>query len=307
MELAAELRAGYARVLGTDPEHVALTGSTTDGVNTILAGLELGAGRRDHHLRRGAPRPARAARPRPPDPRRRRCASCRSPSCRARSTPRTKLIACSHVSWVGGQVADVAALHATGVPVLLDAAQSIGAVPADVEELGVRLLRRLRPEVAVRPGGQRLPVRPRRTGSTSSRSPGRATARSPVPSTRSSSRPPRAPSASTTASRPGCAAPGRWPRCRCSRPPAGSGCTSAPPTPRRRARRPARRARRRRRAPRPLDARLLAGRGPGRDRRAARRARGSSCGASRPRAWCGRRSGRGRARRNSRGWPTLAV
>jgi len=35
----------------------------------------------------------------------------------------TRLIACSHVSWVGGKIVDTEALAATGVPVLLDAAQ----------------------------------------------------------------------------------------------------------------------------------------------------------------------------------------
>jgi L-cysteine/cystine lyase len=48
----------------------------------------------------------------------------------------TRLVACSHVSWVSGQVVDTAALAACGAPVLLDAAQALGAVPAPVEELG---------------------------------------------------------------------------------------------------------------------------------------------------------------------------
>ncbi len=52
------------------------------------------------------------------------------------ATSSTRLIACSHVSWIGGEVADVAALVSTGVPVLLDAAQAIGAVPVDVNALG---------------------------------------------------------------------------------------------------------------------------------------------------------------------------
>jgi selenocysteine lyase/cysteine desulfurase len=50
---------------------------------------------------------------------------------------RTRLIACSHVSWVSGRVLDVAAVCATGVPVLLDAAQALGAVPVDVQAMGV--------------------------------------------------------------------------------------------------------------------------------------------------------------------------
>jgi L-cysteine/cystine lyase len=51
-------------------------------------------------------------------------------------TSSTRLVACSHVSWVSGQIVDTDALAATGVPVLLDAAQAIGAIPVDVEELG---------------------------------------------------------------------------------------------------------------------------------------------------------------------------
>ena len=39
-------------------------------------------------------------------------------------TPDTRLVACSHVSWISGGVVDIAALVATGVPVLLDAAQA---------------------------------------------------------------------------------------------------------------------------------------------------------------------------------------
>ena len=49
---------------------------------------------------------------------------------------KTRLIACSHVSWVSGQVVDARSLAATGVPVLLDGAQGLGAVPVDVSALG---------------------------------------------------------------------------------------------------------------------------------------------------------------------------
>ena len=75
------------------------------------------------------------------------------------SPERTRLIACSHVSWVSGQVVDVPALVATGVPVLLDGAQGLGAVPVDVHALGCDFYAALGAEVAVRSGGQRLPVR----------------------------------------------------------------------------------------------------------------------------------------------------
>ncbi len=41
LELAARMRDGYAEVLGAEAEDVALTGSTTDGLNTVLGGLSL--------------------------------------------------------------------------------------------------------------------------------------------------------------------------------------------------------------------------------------------------------------------------
>ncbi len=134
-DLAARLREGYARVLGSSPEEVALTGSTTDGVNTVLGGLDLQAG--DEILTSDEEHPGLLA-----------------PLGRARLRqgvtvrvvpftelasevgPATKLIACSHVSWVNGRIMDVAALRSTGVPVLLDGAQGIGAVPVDVRDLG---------------------------------------------------------------------------------------------------------------------------------------------------------------------------
>jgi selenocysteine lyase/cysteine desulfurase len=49
--------------------------------------------------------------------------------------PRTRLVAVSHVSWVGGDVAPDALAEA-GVPVVLDGAQGAGAVPVDVRALG---------------------------------------------------------------------------------------------------------------------------------------------------------------------------
>lgn len=134
-ELAAALRMGYAQVLGCRPEELALTGSTTDGVNTVLAALDLRPG--DEVLTSDEEHPgllaplARA--------RRRHGITIRvapfSELAGAVSAS-TRLVACSHVSWVGGLVVDHAGLVGTGVPVLLDGAQGIGAVPVDVAELG---------------------------------------------------------------------------------------------------------------------------------------------------------------------------
>jgi selenocysteine lyase/cysteine desulfurase len=41
LELAERMRNGYAEMLGADAADVALTGSTTDGINTILGGMSL--------------------------------------------------------------------------------------------------------------------------------------------------------------------------------------------------------------------------------------------------------------------------
>jgi selenocysteine lyase/cysteine desulfurase len=133
--LAGELRAGYARVLGCDPTDVALTGSTTDGVNTVLAGLDLRSG--DEVVTSDEEHPGLLA----PLGRLKRRVGVKVtvvPFAELADAvgPDTRLVACSHVSWVSGRIADTAALAATGVPVLLDAAQAIGAVPVDVAALG---------------------------------------------------------------------------------------------------------------------------------------------------------------------------
>jgi selenocysteine lyase/cysteine desulfurase len=133
-ELAAELRRGYARVMGADPADVALTGSTTDGCNTILSALDFRAGDRivtsdEEHPGLLAPL-ARLAH--------QGVEIVVAPFAEIADavTPATRLVAVSHVSWVSGLVVDTDALTATGIPVLLDAAQSLGAVPVDLGALG---------------------------------------------------------------------------------------------------------------------------------------------------------------------------
>jgi L-cysteine/cystine lyase len=135
MGMAAELRSGYADVLGSDPIEVALTGSTTDGVNTVVAGLDLKPG--DEIVTTDEEHPGLLA----PLGRARhrhgvviRVVPFAEIAGEVRDS--TRLIACSHVSWVSGRVVDVPALRATGVPLLLDAAQALGAVPVDVRALG---------------------------------------------------------------------------------------------------------------------------------------------------------------------------
>jgi L-cysteine/cystine lyase len=134
-ELADRLRSGYAAVLGAPSETVALTGSTTDGCNTVLAGLRFNRGDEilttdeEHQgilapLARAVQRDGLTVRVVPFD------------EIASEVRPSTRLIAASHVSYVSGRVIDSEALKTTGVPVLLDAAQALGAVPVDVNVLG---------------------------------------------------------------------------------------------------------------------------------------------------------------------------
>jgi selenocysteine lyase/cysteine desulfurase len=133
--LADRLRAQIARLLGCDPWEVALTGATTDGVNTVLNGLDLEPGEEivtsdEEHP--GLLAPLASARER-------RGVEIRVVPFDAVADavgPRTRLVACSHVSWVSGRIVDVGALAAASAPVLLDGAQGLGAVPVDVRALG---------------------------------------------------------------------------------------------------------------------------------------------------------------------------
>ena len=135
IKLADRARRGYAEVLGCAPSEIALTGSTTDGVNTVVSGLDLRAG--DEILTSDEEHPGLLA-PLGRAVRRHGVSVKMAPFAELPGEvgARTRLIACSHVSWVSGRIVDTAGLTATGVPVLLDAAQAAGAVPVDVYELG---------------------------------------------------------------------------------------------------------------------------------------------------------------------------
>jgi L-cysteine/cystine lyase len=135
MELASQMRSAYAGVLGCDEADVALTGSTTDGVNTVLAGLGLRPG--DEIVTSDEEHPGLLA-PLGRARRRDRVEVKVAPFAQIAEaiSSRTRLVACSHVSYVSGQVVDVQTLRATGAPLLLDAAQALGAIPVDVAALG---------------------------------------------------------------------------------------------------------------------------------------------------------------------------
>jgi selenocysteine lyase/cysteine desulfurase len=129
-----ELRARVAGLIGADDAELALTTSTTDGVNSVLHALDLQPG--DELLTSDEEHPGVLA---PLAAARARCMRVRqAPFAELPGAvgPETRMVVCSHVSWVTGKVVDAAGLAASGALVLLDGAQGLGAVPVDVGELG---------------------------------------------------------------------------------------------------------------------------------------------------------------------------
>jgi L-cysteine/cystine lyase len=131
LALRKEARAVLAALVGADPEQVALTGSTTDGCNIVVAGLGLTAADEvvtttEEHFGLLGPLDASGATvvAVEPDP----------DAILAAVTPRTKLLALSQVLWTTGRELPVRELRErSGVPVLVDGAQSVGAIPVEFE------------------------------------------------------------------------------------------------------------------------------------------------------------------------------
>jgi selenocysteine lyase/cysteine desulfurase len=133
-ELAGAVRAAYAERLGCPPADVALTTCTTEGLGLVLAALDLRPG--DEIVTSDAEHPGligplQAARDR-------LGAAVRAVPFAELANgvgPRTRLVACSHVSWLTGELAPPE-LADVDVPVVYDGAQGVGAVPLDVRRLG---------------------------------------------------------------------------------------------------------------------------------------------------------------------------
>jgi selenocysteine lyase/cysteine desulfurase len=131
--LGDRLRGAYARTLGCDASDVALTTCTSEGLASIVDGLGLAPGEEiltsdeEHPGLLGALAAAHDV----------SGVSVRMVALDdiARTVgANTRLLACSHVSWMSGRLApDLAGLD---VPVLLDGAQGVGAIPVDVRALG---------------------------------------------------------------------------------------------------------------------------------------------------------------------------
>ncbi len=133
MGLRCEVRAALASLVGVDASQVALTTSTTEGCNIVLAGLGLRSGDEivtttDEHPGLLLPLGATAATivVVPPDP----------DSILAAVTARTRLVATSQVLWTTGAELPVREIReATGIPILVDGAQSVGAIPLEATGL----------------------------------------------------------------------------------------------------------------------------------------------------------------------------
>jgi L-cysteine/cystine lyase len=140
IDTRARVRGLFAELLGTTPDHVAVTASTTMGCQIVLSGLQLEAGDEivttdEEHFGLLGPLHVSGARVRVATTRG-RTADEALEAVLAEVGPRTRLVAISHVSWMTGHILPVDAIKAeTGVPLLVDGAQSIGAIPVDVGDV----------------------------------------------------------------------------------------------------------------------------------------------------------------------------
>lgn len=133
-ELASALRERYARALACEAADVALTTCTSEGVAIVVDGLGLRPGEEiltsdeEHPGLLGALAAARDLHG---------IGVRTAPLARIAEAvgERTRLVACCHVGWKSGALAP-AELAELAVPVLLDGAQGVGAVPVDVGALG---------------------------------------------------------------------------------------------------------------------------------------------------------------------------
>ena len=133
LELREQVRAAVAGVIGVEPALLALTDSTTRGCAVVLLGLGLTDQDEvittdQEHFGLTGPLYATGARVVVVD--------ADEEAIERAVTPRTRLIATSHVLWTTGRKLDLHGVReGTGLPVLVDGAQSSGALPPDVGEL----------------------------------------------------------------------------------------------------------------------------------------------------------------------------
>jgi L-cysteine/cystine lyase len=147
LRIREEARAAFAESMASDAARIALTHSTSGGINLVLGGMAFAEGDEivttdNEHA--GLLEPLGALQ------RRygiqvRVAEVLRGGDALAAVTsligPRTRMVALSHVLWGNGRVLPLReiseAAHAAGVPVLVDGAQGVGAIDVDPVALGV--------------------------------------------------------------------------------------------------------------------------------------------------------------------------
>jgi cysteine desulfurase / selenocysteine lyase len=144
------LRASLAKLIGAQPEDIALTSGASTGMSAVAYGLNWRAG--DEILTATREFPLQYATWKPMEEREGLKLNIVSPRDRfltaddviAALTPRTRLVSISLVRFENGVLLDAArvaaACHAQGALLLLDASQACGAVPINVEILGADFL-----------------------------------------------------------------------------------------------------------------------------------------------------------------------
>ena len=130
---ATALRERIAGLIQVPPEKVILTTSTTEGCNIVVTGLRLGPD--DEVVTTDAEHPGLMGPLMGSGATVRKAHVMERPAADAlravldEVTPRTRLVALSHVLWLNGHVMPLAEIkRETGLPLLVDGAQSVGAI-----------------------------------------------------------------------------------------------------------------------------------------------------------------------------------
>jgi L-cysteine/cystine lyase len=132
LAMREEARRGLAAVIRVQPELLALTDSTSRGCAIVVSGLgltpedEIVTTDQEHFGLIGSVFASGA-----------RVVVCDADedAILAAVTPRTRLIATSHVLWTTGRRLELDRLRESGVPLLIDGAQSAGAIDVDASEI----------------------------------------------------------------------------------------------------------------------------------------------------------------------------